>query len=157
MRPSPPRSNIFNPWALFTAASLSYLALPLAWTQAAMGPRGIKPEAQKVLPASGVPTRSKITAIYGDPARPGPFAIRLRFPAGLDASVGVRPADGYVTVISGKVRIASSDAVEASMARPLVPGDYATLPAGAPRSLWGETESVVEVHSIGPSDVWLRP
>src|SRR3954468_23169505 len=56
--------------------------------------------------AAGALSRAGMTALYGDPAKAGPFAVRFQFPAGYQAPIETHRADKYITVISGKIRMA---------------------------------------------------
>ena len=103
------RSNLFHPWAWLVAAAVCYFTLPLVLAQAAIGPSIARPDAQTGHPrptffprqmtpmdairetlAASLPSRAKITVLYGDPAKTGPFAVRYQFPAGYEVPVGLR-------------------------------------------------------------------
>jgi hypothetical protein len=152
------RSNLFQAWMWFAAAAVCYLSLPLVFAQAAVvGPSIDRPDIPKAAPPpASILSRARVTALYGDPARSGPFAIRFQLPAGYEVPVGMHPTDGYINVVSGRLRMAAlGDKTDASMAQRLVPGAFMRLAAGARQRLWVDTDSVVELHASGPFDVRL--
>ena len=150
------RSNAFLPqmW-LAAAASLAILAQPLGAAQAAGTPSIVQPDAFTWAPAAGLPPGAKMTVLYGDPSKAAPFAVRFQFPAGYEIPTHSHPTDEYITVISGKLRMAFGEKADASGAQPFVPGAFMALPAGSWHHLWSDVDSVVELHSTGPFDVML--
>ena len=83
------------------------------------------------------------------------FAVRFAFPAGYEVPTHSHPSDEFITVISGKMRMAFGEKAAATDTQPLVPGSFMSLPAGAWHHLWVDADSVVELHSTGPFDVML--
>ena len=137
---------------LASVLSLGQAAAPAA---AAGSPSVVQPEALTWAPAAGLPPGAEAAVLYGDPAKTGPFAVRFKFPAGYEVATHSHPTDEFVTVISGKGRMAfGEDAAEAN-ARPLAAGTFTSLPGGAWHHLWIDAETVVELHSTGPFGVDL--
>jgi mannose-6-phosphate isomerase-like protein (cupin superfamily) len=92
-----------------------------------------------------------LTATRQDGAIRGAFQV----PGWLWVATHSHPTDEFVTVISGKGRMAfGEDAAEAN-ARPLATGTFTSLPGGAWHHLWIDAETVVELHSTGPFGVDL--
>ena len=150
------RSSAFQSkmW-LAAAASVIVLVQPLATAYAATAPSIVQPDAFTWAPAAGLPPGAKITVLYGDPAKAGPFAVRFQFPSGYEIPIHSHPTDEFITVISGKLRMAFGEKADAAGAQPLVQGAFMSLPAGSWHHLWADAESVVELHSTGPFDVML--
>jgi hypothetical protein len=96
-----------------------------------------------------------MTTLYGDPTASGPFAVRIQFPSGYEIPIGSRPTDGYITVISGKMRLAWGDRLDGPSTQSLVPKAFVRLRASAPYRLRADADSVVELHSSGPFDMKL--
>ena len=58
-----------------------------------------RPECSPTTVSSGLPKGGQATVLYGDPAKAGPFAIRLKAPAGYRVPRHWHPTDEHVTVI----------------------------------------------------------
>jgi quercetin dioxygenase-like cupin family protein len=138
--------------ALVIAALIA--AAPLSLAIAAAGTPSITP-AEKLSwgPAAGLPPGAQVAVLYGDPTAKGPFAIRLKFPAGYEIPTHSHPTDELITVISGGGRMAFGENASAGDAQPLALGAFMDLPAGAWHHLWIDADTVVELHSTGPFEV----
>jgi quercetin dioxygenase-like cupin family protein len=108
-------------------------------------------------PAS-LPPGAQAAALLGSPGKPGPFVLRLKFPAGFVIPPHRHTKDEFVTVISGKVAISSGEKIDRASLKSLPPASFVHLPAGMPHYLWAEAESVVQINGVGPFDVvYLNP
>ncbi len=135
------------------ALTLFAAAIPLLFSAPAIGagtPTLTQPEALSWMPAAGLPEGAQAAVLFGDPSKEGPFAIRFKFPAGYEIPTHSHPTDEFITVISGKGRMAFGENATADTAQALVPGTFMVLPAGAWHHLWIDAETVVELHSTGP-------
>jgi anti-sigma factor ChrR (cupin superfamily) len=82
-----------------------------------------------------LPSGAQIVVLDGDPAKPGPFTIRLKIPAGYQIPPHTHPAAAErITVISGAVRLGIGEKFDASGGRELQAGGFAVVPAGVPHS-----------------------
>jgi quercetin dioxygenase-like cupin family protein len=88
-------------------------------------------------------------AFSGDPSKSGPFVLRFKFPAGYELATHSHPTDEFLTIISGKVRMAFGEKADAAHAQALPTSAFTTLPAGAWHHLWVDAETIVELHSTG--------
>ena len=126
----------------------------------AAGPAGkpaiVQPEAFKWAPAEGLPPGAEVTVLYGDPSKAVPFGIRLKFPAGYEVPNHSHPTDEFISVISGKGRMAFGENATAANAEPLPAGAFMSLPGGAWHHLWVDADTIVELHSTGPFEVHLH-
>ena len=105
-----------------------------------------------------LPPGAQAAALLGSPAKPGPFVLRLKFPAGFVIPPHRHTKDEFVTVIAGKVAISSGEKFDRASLRSLPPASFVHLPAGMPHYLWAEAESVVQINGVGPFDVvYLNP
>lgn len=108
-------------------------------------------------PAS-LPRGAQAAALLGSPAKEGPFVLRVKFPAGFVIPPHRHTKDEFVTVISGKVAIASGEKVERASLKPVPSASFIHLPAGMPHYLFAAEESVVQINGVGPFDVvYLDP
>ena len=104
-----------------------------------------------------LPPGAQAAVLLGSPAKEGPFVLRLKFPAGFVIPPHRHSKDEFVTVISGRVLIASGEKVDRSM-KGLPQASFVHLPAGMPHYAWAQVESVVQINGTGPFDVtYLNP
>jgi quercetin dioxygenase-like cupin family protein len=100
-----------------------------------------------------LPPGAQGAVLLGNPAKEGPFVLRLKFPAGFVIPPHRHSKDEFVTVISGQVAITSGEKVDRASLTPLAPASFVHLPAGMPHYAWAEVESVVQINGVGPFDV----
>ena len=146
---------------LITAASFVVLtiALPLAragaqpQTQTAssaeMGFHSPDDIQWKTGPAS-LPSGAKMAVLEGDPAKEGPFVMRLQTPADYHIPPHTHPKTERVTVVSGTMFLAMGDKLERSAAKTLPAGTYSFWPAGMKHTAWFDAGTVIQIHGIGP-------
>lgn len=100
-------------------------------------------------PAS-LPPGSKAAILEGDPAKPGPFTIRLQMPAGYKISPHTHPTAERITVISGTFHMGTGDKFDEAAGHEMVAGSFAIMPANTKHFAWATGETVVQVSSTGP-------
>jgi quercetin dioxygenase-like cupin family protein len=131
-------------------------AIPLGHTaQSAEGGSIVQPDALKWMPAQGLPPGAQVALLSGDPTKSGEFVVRFKFPAGYELATHSHPTDEYLTIISGKARMAFGEKADSAHAQPLPVSAFTILPAGAWHHLWADQETVVELHSTGPFAITL--
>ena len=135
--------------------SVSLLGSAMVPAQAAGSASIIQPDALTWAPAKGVPPGAQVAVLYGNPSKKGPFAIRFKFPAGYEIPTHAHGTDEFLTVVSGKGRMAFGKDADASHTQPLPTGAFMILPAGAWHHLWSDAETIIELHSTGPFSVTL--
>jgi quercetin dioxygenase-like cupin family protein len=106
-------------------------------------------------PAEGLPPGADVAVLYGDPSKDGPFTLRFKFPDGYEVATHSHPTAEFVTILSGKGRMAFGETADAASAQPLAPGGFMVLPAGAWHHLWIDADMIIELHSTGPFGVEL--
>src|ERR1051325_7845142 len=140
---------------LAATAVIGLIGQPILVADAATAPTITAPDAFMWAPAEGLPPGAKVPVLYGDPFKAGPFAVRFQFPNGYEIPTHSHPTDEYITVISGKLRMAFGETADAKGAQPFTVGSFMTLPAGSWHHLWTDADSVVELHSTGPFAIML--
>jgi quercetin dioxygenase-like cupin family protein len=97
------------------------------------------------------PSGFEQVVLFGDPAKPGLYVVRIRFPPGIHSNPHYHSQDRHVTVIRGVWYMGTGDHADISKALPLKTGSYAFHPA---RGLhWdgaGAEETVVQIVGMGP-------
>ncbi len=132
--------------------------LPAGAVWAADGP------GMKIMPAGNdmswqpapdiLPKGMTITMLSGDPAKPGPFTIRLTIPANTVIASHTHAQDENVTVISGDFYHGDDDVVDRTKGTEVHTGGFVFLPANHVHSLWtGSEPAVIQVTGTGPFGV----
>jgi quercetin dioxygenase-like cupin family protein len=115
----------------------------------------IQADALTWTPAQGLPPGAQIAVLYGNPSKKGRFGVRFKFPPGYALPTHSHPTGEYLTVISGKARMAIGGNASEADAQPFSVGAFTILPAGAWHRLWADAETIIELHSTGPFRVKL--
>ena len=97
-----------------------------------------------------LPAGAKFVLLEGDPAKAGPFVIRLKLPDGYRIPVHTHPKQERLTVLSGSFRLGMGDKFDADKTQELPAGSYGTWPAGMKHFVWTKGETVVQFHGDGP-------
>src|SRR6185436_11127792 len=72
---------------------------------------------------------AQIAVVSGDPSKSGPFAIRLKFPAGFRVPPHWHPTDEHVTVLSGTIAFGMGEKFDKTAMKVMTAGGYAMMPA----------------------------
>jgi quercetin dioxygenase-like cupin family protein len=95
-------------------------------------------------------TGSELAVVMGKPREPGPFVVRVRYPAGLKAMPHSHPNDTYVTVISGVLRYAEGEKFDESKFKDYPAGSFFVIPANVPHYENATAPMEFQAHGIGP-------
>jgi len=88
--------------------------------------------------------------LYGDQNQPGPFVLRLQYPAGYRKGPHYHPGDAQVTVLSGSYFRGYGHRVDETQAFRLTPGTFSVNPGGVAHYEWTTEPAILEVHAEGP-------
>jgi quercetin dioxygenase-like cupin family protein len=108
---------------------------------------------------ANLPKGTQIAALAGDPAKPGPFVLRIKFPANTVIAPHTHSKDETLTILSGSIHHQHGRTVDKSKGEPLRAGGFVYLPKAMPHALWTTDEAVVlQVNGSGPFGVdYLNP
>ena len=98
-----------------------------------------------------------LAVINGDPSKAAPYTLRLKFPAGYRFPVHWHPNAENVTVLSGSFQLAMGNTADWSQIKTYGPGDFIYAPARHAHFGGTQTETVVQLHGIGPFAINLGP
>lgn len=91
----------------------------------------------------------KLAMLEGDLTKPGPFLMRVKFPANYKLAPHTHPGIEHTIVLSGALRVGygthGNEPMEA-----LEAGTLLITPAGTPHFLETTAETIVQTHGIGP-------
>ncbi len=97
-----------------------------------------------------MPKGGQMAVLAGDPAKEGPFIVRLKAPAGYKVPAHNHPTGEFITVVSGTFAVGMGDKLDETKTDKLKAGDSVNLPAGMNHFAIISEESVVQISSIGP-------
>lgn len=89
--------------------------------------------------------------LVGDPAKPGPYTLRLKFPKGFTIAPHTHPDSRQVTIISGTFATGYGEKFDAEKLKILPAGSFYTEPANVPHYIEIKEEVVLQVSGTGPS------
>lgn len=113
----------------------------------ALAPSEMKWSAQGGLALPGL----EQTTLVGDPSKPGPYTIRLKFPAGFKVAPHTHPDSREVTVLSGTWYTGYGEKAEALNLKELPTGSFYTEPANVAHYVEVREPTVIQVSGSGPS------
>jgi quercetin dioxygenase-like cupin family protein len=101
----------------------------------------------------GLPGALQIATLFGDPAKPGVFVQRYKFPAGLKLMPHSHPDQPRtVAVLSGTLYYAFGDAWDESKLHALPPGAFFTEAPNVAHFAWAKDGEVeLQLTSVGPT------
>jgi quercetin dioxygenase-like cupin family protein len=99
-----------------------------------------------------LPSGAQIAVLAGDPSKPAPYTVRLKFPANYMIPAHSHPTDENVVVISGAVTFGMGDKLnkDASSNKTLTPGGYALMPANVNHFAFTTEETTIVLYGQGP-------
>ena len=102
-------------------------------------------------PFAAFPADARLAVLYGNPAEPGPYVIRVKLPAGTQLMPHKHPEDRIYTVLSGVFYIGLGEQFDEERLMAFAPGAVIALPGGQPHFHWARSgEYVTQVTAIGP-------
>ena len=111
----------------------------------------VAPDAAKWVDAPpSMPAGAKWAVLEGDPTQAGPFAFRVKVPAGYKLPPHKHPNLEHVTVISGIFHFGMGEQLDESKVEPMPAGSFIVIPTDSPHYFLTKDETVVQVHGIGP-------
>ena len=113
--------------------------------------RSILPADVDFQPFLAFPPGVLIAVVVGDPAKPGPFTIRVKAPAGVKLMPHRHHEDRVYTVISGVFYIGLGEDFDPDRLQAYAPGAVVVLPGGTAHFHWAKSgEYITQVTALGP-------
>jgi hypothetical protein len=107
---------------------------------------------------SSLPPGAKLAVLEGDPAKDGPFTMRLMMPDGYRIPPHTHPKVEHVTVITGTFNLGMGEKFDQTASRELPVGTFGFWPAGMKHFAWAKGETIIQLHGIGPWTInYLNP
>lgn len=132
--------------------SAAVLFFAAAAYSAEQGVMVVSPSEMKWSPQGGLalPGLEQVSLV-GDPSKPGPYTIRLKFPAGFKMGPHTHPDSREVTVLSGTWYTGYGETHEAAGLKELPAGSFYTEPANVAHYVEIREPTVIQVSGTGPS------
>jgi quercetin dioxygenase-like cupin family protein len=99
---------------------------------------------------ASLPAGAQAAVLYGDPAKDGLFAMRLKLPKGYHIPPHTHSKPEVVTVISGTAQLGMGEAADQEKAQRLPTGSFFALQPGMAHYVFTEEETVIQLNSFGP-------
>jgi quercetin dioxygenase-like cupin family protein len=151
---------------LIVAVSMTLVSLCLAQTgrekKTGSAPAE-KPAAHTVVAPEAVNWRpfipgAEIAVLSGDPAKAGPFVIRIKHHASLKVPPHWHPTDEHITIITGNAVVGMGEKFDPASGQEVAAGSYVFMPKKMAHFLYAKEETIAQVHGIGPFKVfWVNP
>jgi quercetin dioxygenase-like cupin family protein len=120
----------------------------------AMTPSEMKWEAQGGLALPGM----EQVNLVGDPSKPGPYTLRLKFPAGYKLAPHTHPDYREVTILSGTWYTGYGERYDEAALKALPAGSFYTEPANVAHFVEVREPVTIQVKGTGPSGrVFVSP
>lgn len=98
-----------------------------------------------------LPQGTQIAVLAGDPGKPGPFVLRVKFPPDTVVAPHRHATAENLTVLSGDVYHGMGETLDKARGERVGPGGFVFLPGMMPHSVWTAAgEAVVQVTGTGP-------
>ena len=100
-----------------------------------------------------LPPGAQIAVLAGDPSKPAPYTIRLKFPAHYSIAAHSHPTDENVVIVSGALTFGMGDTLTKASAanKTLAAGGYALMPAGMNHyAFTGADATTILLYGTGP-------
>jgi len=109
---------------------------------------GITPDELKF--ARNPATGSELAPVFGDGRKPGPFIVRVRYPAGHKSMPHSHPADTHITVMSGTMRYAEGSTFDETKFKDYPAGSFIVVPANVPHYEMASAPMEFQAYGTGP-------
>ena len=111
----------------------------------------IRPEELQWKSFPAFPPAARLAILVGDPAKPGPYLIRVHLPAGTKMMPHQHPEDRVYTVMDGVFYIGLGETFDEGKLTAFGPGSVVVLPGGQAHFHWAKSgDYITQVSAIGP-------
>jgi len=98
-----------------------------------------------------LPQGTQISLVSGDPSQPGPFVLRVKFPANTVIAPHTHSEAETLTILSGSIYHEHGKTLDKAAGKVLRAGGFVYLPKDMPHSLWTTDQPVeLQVNGSGP-------
>ena len=141
------KPSVFGSAIVALALSFAVAALAQGTAPVALTADKMKWSSQGALALPGL----EQVSLVGDPSKPGPYTIRLKFPAGYKLAPHTHPDPREVTILSGTWYTGYGEQADPALLQALPAGSFYTEPANLPHFVEVREAVVIQVSGVGPS------
>jgi hypothetical protein len=109
---------------------------------------------------NALPAGAQMAVLEGDPMKPGPFTIRLKFPNNYRIPPHSHGRTEHVTVLSGSIHVGMGDKFDEKSMTSFGPGSFAAIEPGAHHygmvkndNFLKGRETIIQLHGEGPWEI----
>jgi quercetin dioxygenase-like cupin family protein len=97
-----------------------------------------------------LPAGAKAAVLEGNPAKPGPFTLRLSFPDGYTIPPHYHPVPEHVTVIKGTLLVGMGSELDPTKFAELPAGTFGFIPPRMRHFARAKGDVIIQLHGTGP-------
>jgi len=97
-----------------------------------------------------LPGGAEIAMLFGDPEKPGIFALCMKMPKGYRIPPHMHEHSEFVTVLSGALSLGLGPAADRVTIERLPAGSFASMPHGVVHYVFVNEDSVIQINASGP-------
>ncbi len=113
----------------------------------------MSPDQMQWVDLPSLPPGAKGSVIEGPLDKPGPFTVRVRFPANYRIPPHWHPAIEHVTVLSGTFNMGLGSKFDRGATMALTAGSVGIMPTKTPHFAWTDGATELQLHGVGPWDI----
>lgn len=128
-----------------------FLALLLSLSLVGAHSQSPNPGPHDVVPLHAMAPGQWVEKVWGDPSKAGePFVIRIHNDAGYIVLPHTHVIDENITVVQGSWAVGMGARFNRAGLEPMELGSFGIVPKNVVHFGWAKTETIVQVHGIGP-------
>lgn len=117
-------------------------------------PQILKPSDLKwSTPIESFPQNVEMAVLQGDPAKTGPFIVRVKLPKNFQMPPHFVRADQYITILSGAINMGMGEKFDKSTASNLPKETFVVLPASLNHYFWSDEGGIAQISGVGPIQI----
>ena len=101
----------------------------------------------------GLPPGGQLAVLSGDPGKPGPFTISVKFGDGYTIRPHWHPTAENIVVVSGALLVGMGDKYNDAAMKPLEAGGFAAMPAKTSHFVKAKGATTLMISSTGPFEI----
>jgi hypothetical protein len=109
-----------------------------------------QPAQAQVIPLKRFSPIHRFETLSGDPAKSGPYVIRIHAEAGYVIMPHIHPEDENIVVVQGSWAAGIGERFNQQALRSMEVGTYALLPKKMAHFALSKTHTIIQVHGLGP-------
>jgi quercetin dioxygenase-like cupin family protein len=99
---------------------------------------------------AGLPAGAQVAVLDGDPAKPGPFSIRVKFSDGYTVPPHWHPTTENLVILGGSLMMGVGDKIDEGSMHALTTGSYSKMPAKTRHYVRAKGETTLQIYGTGP-------